>query len=135
MIDLTPARKGAPHMLIPSMEDTVRKQFELLSDLDDITIQQEAALDAGDLAALNRLSEQRARLVSDAAPFVPPALDWDPKVHDLALRVRDRSNTLQRAMRDCMASLRNELVALTDRQRISGYYAARAPRRGVTWQV
>lgn len=122
-------------MLIPSTEDTVRKQFALLSDLDDITVQQEAALNAGDLAALNRLSEHRARIVSDAAPFVPPALAWDPRVHDLALCVRDRSNILQRAICDCMASLRNELVALTDRQRIGGYYAARAPRRGVTWQV
>lgn len=115
--------------------DALSVQRELLVGLDEITALQQNALDAGDLAALTRLSEMRTRVVREAAPFVPPTMDWTPNVADLAVRVRDRSDELQRSIQACMTSVRKELIALTERQRATQYLVRQGAVRGATWRA
>lgn len=112
----------------------VSKQRALLEYLAENTLSQEQALDTGDLATLSRLSEQRTRTVGAAALFVPPVAPWDPELIDLAVYVRDRSDELQQAIRQCMTSVRKELVALTGRQRLSHYLDSAGARPEARWQ-
>lgn len=112
-----------------------QRQRALLLCLDEITDLQEQALESGDLLALNQLSERRAQAVRAAADYVPPALDWDAETEALALHVKVRSESLQQSIRSCMAAIRKELVALTERQHVAQYLAPSASRRGAKWQV
>ncbi len=115
--------------------DQAAQQRALLTCLDQLTTMQEHALNSGDLPALNQLSEERARVVREAALFVPPCAEWDPRVVDLALHVKARSENLQNEVRACMAAVRRELVALTKRSQVTHYLASGTARRGAAWRA
>lgn len=122
---------------MPTMSETTtpRQQRALLECLDEITDLQEQALNTGDLLALTQLSERRAQAVRAAAAFVPPAMAWDADTQAFALHVKVRSESLQQSIRSCMADIRKELVALTERQRVAQYLAPGTAARTAKWRV
>ncbi len=120
--------------MLATIDAASAQQTKLLLRLDELTALQEQALAAGDVLTLGELSEQRATAVRAAAGFVPPAMPWMPEVLELATDVKDRSDALQRSIRDCMAAVRKELLALNDRQRVSGYLRSEMAQRGAQWR-
>ena len=110
-------------------------QRDVLERLLDLTAQQEAALNQGDMLMLTHLSEQRTREVQQNAAVLPPQTAWSAELEELALHVKERSDDLQHALRACMAAVRRELVALTDQSQVGSYLTGVTARRGATWQA
>jgi hypothetical protein len=114
--------------------DIQAAQRALLERLLDLTIEQEHALNAGDMQVLRQLSDVRSRAVQDAAAYLPPRLAWDPSVADLAAMVYQRSDGLQVQLRQCMAHVRRQLAELSKRQQLAMYFGNAPARRGASWK-
>lgn len=125
--------KGTSNVLATPATAALRRQRELLLFLDESASLQEQALDAGNLIELINLSERHAAAVRAAAEYVPPAVAWHPELEDMTVQIRDRAESLQHAIRDCMVMVRKELVALTEQERLTDYVAPNTTRQGATW--
>lgn len=109
-------------------------QRTLLLHLDNLTIEQERALDAGDLDGLNRLSDQRSRTVSEAAAYLPPYAALEPELADLAAEVQARAESLQHQIGACMVAIRRELLDLNRQQQVIRYKADPRAARQLSWK-
>lgn len=122
-------------MLATSDSIVLAAQRDVLERLLDLTMQQEEALNRGDMLLLTHLSEQRTREVQHTAAYLPPQMAWSAEVEELALHVKERSADLQHALCACMVAVRRELVALTDHRQVSQYLSSATARRGAKWQA
>lgn len=122
-------------MLATSDSIVLATQRALLERLLNLTAQQEAALNGGDMLLLTYLSEERSRAVQLSAPYLPPQTAWCPELAELAAHAKERSDDLQHAIQACMAAVRRELVALTDRRQVGHYLGGATPRRNAKWQA
>lgn len=109
-------------------------QREVLERLLDLTGQQERALDAGDIIALNQLSELRLQTVKDAAAFLPPSQPWAADVVELADAVQRSTTQLQQSTVACMATVRRQLAQLTENRRLAHYVAPAVPVYRASWR-
>lgn len=100
---------------------TLEMQRTVLARLLDLTTRQAQALDTGDIALLNTLSQARANLVRASAAYLPPACDWDPAVAPLAQQLHQASEQLQRDLRDAMALITRDLQELAKREHVTDY--------------
>jgi hypothetical protein len=103
------------------MLDTAVAQREVLERLLSLTGQQARALDAGDMAALTKLSRLRSETVKDAAAVLPPCQAWDQEVMELVSTLQGSMACLQQSIRACIAVVRRQLAQLTERSQASRY--------------
>jgi hypothetical protein len=102
----------------------------VLRRLLDLTGEQERALDAGDIATMNQLSQLRLQTVKEAASFLPPQQPWAPEVQDLAEAVQQSTASLQQQTQACMAAVRRQMAQLNDNRQAARYLAPVAPAYG-----
>src|SRR5579885_157421 len=114
--------------------ETPDAQRALLLHLDDLTTEQEHALDAGDMEVLTLLSEQRSSALREAAHHLPPYQAWDPALGELVSQVQERATHLQQQIQACMAAVRRELINLDRRHQMTQYLAEPGVPRQMTWK-
>jgi len=90
------------------MTSVARIQREVLARLIDLADEQECALDTGDLVALNGISQLRARVVRDAAAYLPPVRPWEDEVADLVAVAHQSMARVQQSVQACMAVVRRQ---------------------------
>ncbi len=109
-------------------------QRALLERLLAITDEQARALAADDIPVFERLSELRSAAVREAAEHLPPCHAWDPALADQVETLRQRSETLQRAIRLRMADVRKALVDLSRRQHVTQYLERQTGQQSASWK-
>jgi len=111
-------------MLDTPVEGRQRALLEQLAALND---RQAQALDTGDMTSFTRLSDLRGQAVSEALAYLPPHTPWAPALATLAAQVRERSEDLQQSIHTCMAVVRRDMAALTQRQQATQYLSGALP--------
>jgi hypothetical protein len=83
---------------------------------------QEGALDAGDLAEVEKLSSLRRKRVDDAARILPPMVPWQPDVVELASVAHQSLARVQQSTDECLAVLQRQMAKLAESQDAVRFY-------------
>jgi hypothetical protein len=104
---------------MPKVASSQRKFLEVFLEMLEA---QEGALDAGDLAEVEKLSALRRKRVDDAAAILPPMVPWQPDVAELASVAHQSLARVQQGTDKCLAVLQQQMAKLTHSQEAVQFY-------------